>query len=222
MTGLPWDTSYRAGPPPWDVGRPQPAVVRLAAAGGFAGSVLDAGCGTGENALHLASLGSPVLGVDVAPTAVASARAKARDRGNEVEFVVADVFELAGLGRRFQSVLDSGLFHTFAGDERRRYAASLAAVTEPGGTLYVVCFSDAGADAGPHPISQAELRAVFSPGTGWAVAAIEPDRLQTRCSDDGAPAWVATVTRTAGAPANWHSQRMPIGRRSATALARSG
>ena len=48
--------------------------------GGFAGAVLDAGCGTGENALYLASLGWPVLGVDVAETALAIAREKARDR----------------------------------------------------------------------------------------------------------------------------------------------
>jgi predicted RNA methylase len=81
MTGLPWDASYQDGPAPWDTGQPQPAIVRLAADGGFAGAVLDAGCGTGENALHVASLGRPVLGFDVAETALAIARAKARDRG---------------------------------------------------------------------------------------------------------------------------------------------
>jgi hypothetical protein len=54
-SGLPWDASYRNGPAPWDIGQPQPAVVRLASEGGFAGAVLDAGCGTGENALHIAS-----------------------------------------------------------------------------------------------------------------------------------------------------------------------
>ncbi|MGH9528885.1 MAG: hypothetical protein ACRD2S_03095, partial [Terriglobales bacterium] len=70
MTGLPWDASYQDGPAPWDIGQAQPAVVRLASAGGFAGAgpVLDAGCGTGENALHIASLGLSVLGVDVAET----------------------------------------------------------------------------------------------------------------------------------------------------------
>ena len=77
MTGLPWDASYHDGPAPWDIGRPQPAIVRLAAEGRFAGAVLDAGCGTGENALHVASLGLSVLGVDVAETALAIARAKA-------------------------------------------------------------------------------------------------------------------------------------------------
>jgi 2-polyprenyl-3-methyl-5-hydroxy-6-metoxy-1,4-benzoquinol methylase len=79
LTGLPWDASYHDGPAPWDIGRPQPAIVRLASEGGFAGAVLDAGCGTGENALHVASLGLSVLGVDVAETALAIARAKADD-----------------------------------------------------------------------------------------------------------------------------------------------
>ena len=109
MTGLPWDASYHDGPAPWDVGRPQPAIVRLASEGGFAGAVLDAGCGTGDNALQVASLGLSVLGVDVAQTALAIARAKADDRGVDVEFAVADALRLDRLGRRFSTVLDCGL-----------------------------------------------------------------------------------------------------------------
>jgi len=205
MTGLPWDASYRRDEPaPWDIGRPQPAVVRLASEGRFAGAVLDAGCGTGENAIHIASLRVPaglsVLGVDLAETALAIARQKARarteDRGIEVDFATADALQLERLGRMFETVLDCGLFHTFDDlDERKRYAASLASVTEHGGTLYVLCFSDEGPDTGPHPISQEELRAAFNPSNGWHVAAIEPDRLQTRFHDHGAPAWCATIKR---------------------------
>jgi SAM-dependent methyltransferase len=197
MTGQPWDASYRDGPAPWDIGRPQPAVVRVAVAGGFAGAVLDAGCGTGENTLHVAALGLPVLGVDVAEAALAVAREKARERGIEAEFAAADALELERLGRRFDTVLDVGLFHTFDRDERPRYVAGLASVTEPGGTLYVLCFSDGGPDPGPHPVSEDELRAAFGAGSGWDVTAVEPDRIQTRFhGDDGAPAWLATVTRT--------------------------
>jgi SAM-dependent methyltransferase len=195
MTGLPWDASYQDGLAPWDVGRPQPVVVRLAATGGFAGAVLDAGCGTGENALHVAALGLPVLGVDVAETALATARAKAADRGIEAEFAVADALQLGRLGRRFATVMDCGLFHTFDGDERPGYVASLASVTEHDGTLYVLCFSDEGPDPGPHPVSEHELRAAFTPATGWEIAALEPDRVQTRFHDDGAPAWLATIKR---------------------------
>jgi 2-polyprenyl-3-methyl-5-hydroxy-6-metoxy-1,4-benzoquinol methylase len=118
MTGLPWDASYHDGPAPWDVGEPQPAIVRVAADGGFAGAVLDAGCGTGDNALHVASLGLSVVGVDVAETALAIAREKADERGLEVEFAAVDALELERLGRRFDTVLDCGLFHTFDADER--------------------------------------------------------------------------------------------------------
>jgi SAM-dependent methyltransferase len=157
--------------------------------------VLDAGCGTGENALHVASLGFSVLGVDVAETALAIARAKADERGIEVEFAAVDALQLERLERTFETVLDCGLLHTFDGDERPRYAASLASVTEHHGTLYVLCFSDEGPDTGPHPVSQDELRAAFSPSNGWSVATIEPDRVQTRFHDGGAPAWFATIKR---------------------------
>ena len=195
QSGVSWDASYHGGPPPWDIGRPQPAIVRLASAGGFSGGVLDAGCGTGENALHVAALGLPVLGVDVAETALASARRKAAERHIEAEFAAADAFHLERLGRKFDTVLDCGLFHTFAGDERTRYVASLASVTVRGGTLYVLCFSDDGPDTGPHPIRQDELRAAFSLTSGWNLAAIEPVKIQTRFHDNGAPGWLATIER---------------------------
>ena len=197
MTGVPWDASYQGGPAPWDIGHPQPTVLRLASEGGFAGAVLDAGCGTGENALHIASLALPVLGIDVSETALSIARQKAADRGVEVEFAAADALQLERLGRKFRTVLDCGLFHTFDDlDERTRYVAGLASVTEHDGTLYVLCFSDAGPNTGPHPIREEELRAAFNPNNGWDVAAIEPDRIQTRFHDEnGAPGWLATIKR---------------------------
>jgi SAM-dependent methyltransferase len=195
--GQPWDASYHDGPAPWDIGQPQPAIVQLASEGGFAGAVLDAGCGTGENALHVASLGLPVLGVDVAETALAIAREKAEVRGIDAEFVVADAFQLGRLGRVFDTVLDCGLFHTFDGDERRGYVASVASVTQRGATLYVLCFSDVGPDSGrvPHPVAQEELTSAFTRSNGWDVAAIEPERITTRFDADGAPAWLARITR---------------------------
>jgi SAM-dependent methyltransferase len=158
--------------------------------------VLDAGCGSGDNALHLASLGLSVVGVDVAGTALASARAKAVERGIAVEFAVADALHLEHLRRTFQTVLDCGLFHSFDGDERSRYVASLASVMDHGATLHLLCFSDDGPDTGPHPISRDELRAAFDQSSGWHVVAIEADRLQTRYhGEDGAPAWCATIQR---------------------------
>jgi hypothetical protein len=69
-------------------------------------------------------------------------------------------------------------------------------VTEHGGTLHVLCFSDDGPDTGPHPVRQEDLRAAFDTRSGWNVVAIQPDRVLTRFhDDDGAPAWLATITR---------------------------
>jgi SAM-dependent methyltransferase len=192
MTGLPWDASYQDGPAPWDVGRPQPAIARVA--GDFIGPVLDVGCGTGDNALLIAGLGLPVLGVDVADTAVRLARARAAGRGIVAEFAVADAFRLGELGRRFKTVVDSGMLHTLDAEERPRYVASLASVIDPGGTLYVLAFSDEGPDAGPHPVTREELTAAF--GQGWNVVSLESDRVLTRYhNDQGAPAWLAIVRR---------------------------
>ena len=189
--GEPWDASYSGGPAPWDLGRPQPAIVRLASEGAFAGAVLDAGCGTGENALHVAALGLTVLGVDVAETALAIAREKAADLGIAADFEVADALHLDRLGRAFDTVLDSGLFHAFDADERREYAASLATVTRRGGHVYVLCFAGA---PGPHPVSEEELRAAFG-SEGWSVASISPDRVEARFAPEGAPAWLARIER---------------------------
>jgi SAM-dependent methyltransferase len=197
-SGQPWDASYQDGPAPWDIEKPQPAIVQLAKAGGFAGTVLDAGCGSGENTLYLASLGIPILGVDVAENALEMARRKAQERGIEAEFAVGDGLQLEGLGRSFRTVLDCGLFHTFDAEERLRYVEGLTSVTEDGGRVHILCFSDEGADAGPHPVSRRELKAAFSSSHGWATAAVQSERIHTRFhGDDGAPAWLATMSRIA-------------------------
>lgn len=200
MSGRSWDASYHDGPAPWDIGRPQPAVLRLAEAGGFAGTVLDVGCGTGENALHVAALGLPVLGVDLAETALEMARRKAAGRGIAAEFRTADAFRLDTLGRTFDTVLDCGMFHTCDGDERTAYVASLASVTGPGATLHVLCFSDRGTEPGtglgPHPVSEEGLRSAFRPGSGWTITELSTDRIRTNMHDgDGPPAWLVTAIR---------------------------
>jgi SAM-dependent methyltransferase len=148
-----------------------------------------------ENTLHIASLGLSVLGVDVAETALAIARKRAADLGIEVEFATADAFHLERLGRRFETVLDCGLFHTFENDEQPEYVASLASVTKHDGKRYVLFFSDEGPEPGPHPVRQEKLRAAFSPDNGWNVIAIESERIETRYHANGLSAWPATIKR---------------------------
>jgi SAM-dependent methyltransferase len=190
-----FDNAYRdGGTPTWDVGRPQGALVRLARSGLVAGSVLDAGCGTGENALLLAAQGHPVLGVDFAAGAIERAAAKAAHRGLPVEFLVADALDLAALGRTFDTVLDVGLFHTFSDAERPRYAASLGAALRPGGRAFLLCWSDRNPfGRGPRRISPGEIRETF--GEGWWVEAVDPEWLETRLPDGRIHAWLARIAR---------------------------
>jgi len=136
-----FDRAYEATPS-WEIGRPQPAVVRLADAGLAVGTVLDVGCGTGENALELARRGLAVTGIDGAALAIARAQALAADRGLAAEFLVHDALRLADLGRVFDTLLDVGLFHWLQPGDRPSYAASLRTAVRPGGTCLLVCWSD--------------------------------------------------------------------------------
>src|SRR5919197_5557296 len=88
-----FDALY-AGAPPWDIGRPQPAFLELADAGALQGRVLDVGCGTGEHALMAAARGLDATGIDAAPSAIAIAQAKARERGLSARFLVWDALDL--------------------------------------------------------------------------------------------------------------------------------
>jgi cyclopropane fatty-acyl-phospholipid synthase-like methyltransferase len=194
-----WDTVYAPGaaPPPWDIGRPQPAFLRLADRGLLSGRLLDAGCGTGEHALLAAAHGAEAMGVDISPRAIAKARGKAAERGLPARFEVADVLSLGQLGMTFDTVIDSGVFHVFDDENRSRYVTSLATALRPGGHCYLMCFSDREpAGYGPRRVSQDELRAAFS--DGWAVASIEADTFAVNpgMPASAAQAWLAAIRRT--------------------------
>ncbi len=193
--GFEW--AYRNGAPPWDIGRPQPAIVRVAKSGAIRGAVLDAGCGTGENAMYIATLGAGVtgvIGVDASPTAIERARRKAIERGIDISFEVADATALEGLGREFDVVIDCGLFHTFGDAARVAFERSLRAVLRAGGRYFLLCFSDRQSGvAGPRRVSRAEIRSTFGPG--WRVDSIEAERFETIDPGDGPDAWLASLTR---------------------------
>jgi len=194
-----WNDSYRDRRPAWDIGRPQPAFARLADRGLLSGTVLDCGCGTGEHALLAASHGADVTGVDISPLAIERARRKAAERDLKVRFEVADALQLdeIGFAAPFDTVIDSGVFHVFADDDRVRYVASLASVLRPGGTVHLMCFSDRQpGDIGPRRVSQDELRAAFA--DGWVIAEIAADTFEVN-RDFGAmtaQAWRAVIRRS--------------------------
>jgi SAM-dependent methyltransferase len=184
------------GVPPWDIGRPQREFVKLAEAGEVKGDVIDVGCGTGEHAIYLSSLGHPALGVDAAPRAIEKAKAKAAERGSKAEFIVADALDLGALGREFDTAIDCGLFHVFSDQEREVYASSLASALRPRGRYFMLCFSDKEPDfwGGPRRVSRQEILSTFS--LGWRVDYIRPARFETFQGPDGGRAWLAAVSRT--------------------------
>jgi SAM-dependent methyltransferase len=190
-----WDDAYRSGRPPWDIGAPQPEIVRLAEAGVISGEIIDVGCGTGENALYLARRGLTVVGIDGAPTAIELARAKA-EPGVSATFVVGDALALDRLERTFDVAIDCGLFHTFSDLQRGRFVTSLRQVVRPSGRYVMLCFSERQpGDAGPRRVTQAEIRATFA--DGWVVDSVEPARFAARQPMGEAQAWLAQLTRTA-------------------------
>jgi SAM-dependent methyltransferase len=202
MTSVPDRSTFAsayAGQAPWDIGRPQPAF--LAVADRIAGSVLDAGCGTGENALYFASRGCTVTGIDFLEEPIQRARRKAAERGLPATFLVQDALTLKDGSERFDAVIDSGLFHVFGDEDRRRYVEGLATVLKPGGRLYLLCFSDEEPGTqGPRRVSQKELHDAFA--RGWSVESIEPSRFEVRpdlkdlaFSAGGPKAWFSVIRR---------------------------
>lgn len=200
-----FDSAYMTGTPPWVIDQPQPAIVDLERAGGIRGAVLDPGCGTGEHTILLSRLGYDVLGVDAAPHALERARANAARHGVTARFELADALHL-GSEPRFDTVVDSALFHIFGDADRAAYVRGLHAVCRPGGVVHVLALAEGGPPLGPK-VSDAVIRAAFA--DGWTLEALRPttyrvtvpaDRADALGLEAGArvdlPAWLARARWT--------------------------
>ena len=162
--------------------------------GEIRGTVLDAGCGTGENALFLSGLGYEVTGIDAAGEAIRKANEKSRERRVPAVFLEWDALEISGLVKRFDTVIDCGLFHVFSDEERPLYVKGLSSILVPGGTIRMLCFSEMEpGDWGPRRVTQNEIREVFA--RGWRVASIREARFETNLGPEGCRAWLSSITR---------------------------
>jgi SAM-dependent methyltransferase len=177
-----WDSVYREegefeGPPPWNIGEPQPELAALIAAGRFRSDVLDAGCGFAELSLALAAQGYTVVGIDVTPTAVAAATKAAAERGlTTASFVQADITSFTGYEERFSTVADSTLFHSLPVEGRDGYLSSIHRAAVPGASYFVLVFAKGAFPAEwetkPNEVDEDELRAAVS--KYWEIDEIRP------------------------------------------------
>jgi SAM-dependent methyltransferase len=189
-----FDSAYESGSPPWLIGEPQPTITELVGGGWIRGAVLDAGCGSGEHTIYLANLGYDVLGIDFSARALDKARANAVERHIDARFELADALHL-GDQPRFDTVIDSALFHVFGPEERAQYTRSLHAVCRPGALVHVLALSDAEPGLGPQ-ISDTAIREAFR--EGWALEDLRPSRYRVIIDPDAGPRLGLEV----GAPAD--------------------
>jgi cyclopropane fatty-acyl-phospholipid synthase-like methyltransferase len=188
-----FNEAYR-GTPPWDIGKPQREFVELEESGRILGDVLDVGCGTGENALFLATRGHRVLGIDSAELAIRKARQKASERGIRADFKVWDALQLSELGRRFDTAIDCGFFHTLSDEDRVIFGRSLGSVLKEGGRYFMLAFSDEEPDwGGPRRVTKQEIRDAFA--SGWQVESIHKAKFDDHFHGDGGRAWMSMITR---------------------------
>jgi len=174
------EAAFDGAPPPtgipWDIHQAQPRLMELEALGGISGEVLDIGCGLGDNAIYLASRGHSVTGLDGSPAAIEEAHRRAAQAGVTVTFEVADATDLSGYDGRFDTVVDSALYHCLDDDGRQAYIAALYRATRPGARLHLSCFSDGNVNGLMAPmghVPESNLRDILT-ANGWRIDFLGP------------------------------------------------
>ena len=172
------------GKPPWSIGEPQPELAALIEQGKFHGEVLDVGCGEAAISLYLAERGYTTVGLDLSPTAIELAKAEAAKRGlTNATFEVADISAFTGYDGRFDTIVDSTLFHSIPVEARDGYLQSIARAAALGASYFVLVFDRAGMPEGPaHPVTADELRDAVS--KYWVIDEIKPARIHANVPSD--------------------------------------
>jgi SAM-dependent methyltransferase len=187
---------------PWDIRQAQPRLMELEALGGFTGEVLDIGCGLGDNAIYLATRGHSVTALDGSAAAIEQARDRAAQAGvlkpttgsAGVTFGVADATKLTGYDGRFDTVVDSALFHCLDDDGRQAYAAGLYRATRPGARWHLYCFSSDNVNGLIAPmgsVPESNIRDTLT-ANGWRIDFLGPTTYLANTAgfhnrDDGFP-----------------------------------
>lgn len=176
-----WEERYVDGDIPWDKGYAAPPLTEFLAANPMRGRVLVPGCGTGHDVRAIAESGAITLGLDLAPRAIAQARAASSAQPN-ASFSVGDFFALApSLAETFEWVFEHTLFCAIDPALRPEYAKAVQTVLEPGGRFLAIFFVDIeDPDGPPFPTDNAEIDRLFGPSfeelRRWTPGASYPGR----------------------------------------------
>jgi ubiquinone/menaquinone biosynthesis C-methylase UbiE len=143
---IPWDEIYQRGEhlTNWDRDDVSPELRAFVDRGGFApgATAVDIGCGTGADACWLAAQGFSTVGLDVSAVALEAAAARSRELGVAVEWLRGDACELPFADQAIDLVADGSCAHHFTRSEWTAFAAEVARVLRPGGTLFLRGVSD--------------------------------------------------------------------------------
>lgn len=191
-----WDARYRQeGRAPWDIGRPSRELVKAVGEGELRPCrAVVLGCGTGTNAVYLASQGFDVTGIDIAPTALTRAGEKAEKAGVRVRWVLADVTNPPEV-EPFDLVYDRGCYHGVRRQNAVRYVASLRRLTRPGARILILA-GNANEERryGPPRVKEEEIRGDFS--ADFDFQWLRETHFETRTpGEEGALAWSILLRR---------------------------
>jgi SAM-dependent methyltransferase len=167
---------YRVGFTPWDTGQVPPELTGVIEGPGAlpVGRALDMGCGTGTQAVYLASHDWEVTAIDAVPRPLTRARARAEAAGVNVDWILADVarIERLGLEPGFSLVFDRGCFHGLDDAQRAAYSAAVTNLAGPGATLLMMAFAPSRVPVAPPGIDQSELLGRFA---DWQLVSAHSD-----------------------------------------------
>lgn len=160
-----WEQRYRTGDMPWEKGAPHPAMVAFLQREPVRGRVFVPGCGTGHDVRALAATADEVVGLDIAPSAIAAAKNQPLV-GGEVYFL-GDLFALpAKMHGVFDWVVEHTCFCAIPPAMRTDYVRAVASALKPGGRLlgvfYLTPQMDPGEDGPPFGTSADELDVLFA------------------------------------------------------------
>ena len=160
-----WEACYLAGETPWDHGAPSPPLLAEIQQRPLAGRVLVIGCGPGHDVAALHALGLDVMGLDIAPSAIAKAASTYPQLADRL--IQGDLFDLPPhLRAAFDVVVEHTCLSGMSPELRPLYAAGVRAALKPGGQITGVWYINPdlapGESGPPFPLPVPELDALFA------------------------------------------------------------